>query len=340
MKAAVLEAYHRPLAIRDVDLPPPSRGEVTVEVKACGLCLTDVHISEGKIPTVSLPLIPGHEFAGVIARIGENVDGWNLGDRVTVCVDVNCGHCEFCLRGESNRCSNLKRIGFERGGGMAELVNVPATNLEKIDDAVSFEKAAVIPDAVASMYRGLKTVGGVGVGSKVAILGVGGLGIQGVKIARMLGARVTCTDLDDRKLERARAFGAEHVINPRRESFIDASRHRLGSYDVVVDNVGIRDTVFQAVQACRNGGKVVAMGYVDAALEIPSYEIVIKEKQVVGSRALTRSEFREVVALVNSGQLDPDIGELIPIRRINEALENLRNGRYLTRSVLILPFGA
>lgn len=338
MKAAVLEAYHKPLAIRDVDLPPPGRGEVTIEVKACGLCLTDVHISEGKIPTVSLPLIPGHEFAGVIARLGESVDGWKVGDRVTVCVDVNCGHCEFCLRGESNRCSKLKRIGFERDGGMAEMVNVPADNLERIGDAVSFEKAAVIPDAVASMYRGLKTVGGVGVGSKVAILGVGGLGIQGVKIARMLGAHVTCTDLDDRKLERARGFGAEHVINPRRESFIEAARHRLGSYDVVVDNVGIKDTVFQAVQACRNGGKVVAMGYVDPALEIPSYEIVIKEKQVVGSRALTRAEFREVVGLVNSGQLDPDIGELIPIRHVNEALRNLSNGLYLTRSVLTLPF--
>ena len=188
--------------------------------------------------------------------------------------------------------------------------------------------------------RGLKTVGGVGVGSKVAILGVGGLGIQGVKIARMLGARVACTDLDDRKLDRARSFGAEHVINPTRESFIEASRYGLGSYDVVVDNVGRKETVFEAVQTCRNGGKVVAMGYVDPALEIPSYEIVIKEKQVAGSRALTRAEFREVVGLVNSGQLDPDIGELIPIRKINEALENLRNGRYLTRSVLMLPFGA
>jgi D-arabinose 1-dehydrogenase-like Zn-dependent alcohol dehydrogenase len=284
-------------------------------------------------------LIPGHEFAGVVSRLGEGVTDWTPGGRVTVCVDVNCRRCEFCLRGESNRCSKLKRIGFERNGGMAEMVNVPADNLERIADTVSFEKAAVVPDAVASMYRGLKTVAGVGVGTKVAILGVGGLGIQGVKIARLLGAHVTCTDLDDRKLERARSFGAEHVLNPTRESFIEASRHRLGSYDVVVDNVGRKETVFEAVQACRNGGKVVAMGYVDPTLEIPSYEIVIKEKQVLGSRALTRAEFREVVDLVNSGQLDPDIGELIPIGNINDALTNLRNGRYLTRSVLMLPFG-
>jgi propanol-preferring alcohol dehydrogenase len=192
---------------------------------------------------------------------------------------------------------------------------------------------------VASIYRGLKTVGGVGVGSKVAILGVGGLGIQGVKIARLLGAQVTCTDLDDRKLERARSFGAQHTINPGRESFLDAVRQRIGSFDVVVDNVGRKETVFDAIAACRNGGKVVAMGYVDPVLEIPSYDIVIKEKQVLGSRACTRGEFREIVGLVNSGQLDPDIGERVRIRDVNEALDNLRHGRYLTRTVLMLPFG-
>jgi 2-desacetyl-2-hydroxyethyl bacteriochlorophyllide A dehydrogenase len=337
MKAAVLESFYQPLVVRDLDIPLPGPGEVTVEVKACGLCQTDIHISEGKVPTVTLPLVPGHEFAGIVARLGPGVTEWQIGERVTVCVDVNCGSCDFCLRGETNRCPALKRIGFERNGGMSEAVNVPAANLERIADAVSFEKAAIIPDAVASMYRSLKTQGGVGVGTKLAILGVGGLGIQGVKIARLLGAHVTCTDLDDRKLARARSFGAEHTINPTRESFLEAAR-RIGPFDVVVDNVGRKETVLEAVAACRNGGKVIAMGYVDKVLEIPSYDIVIREKQVLGSRALTRAEFREIVGLVNSGQLDPDIGELIPIRQINEALDNLRHGRYLTRSVLMLPF--
>ena len=339
MKAAVLEAFHRPLVVRELDIAEPGPGEVTIEVKACGLCLTDIHISEGRVPTVTLPLVPGHESAGVVARLGPGVTEVEVGERVAVFVDVSCGRCDFCLRGETNRCTALRRIGFERNGGMAEFVNVPAANVERIADAVSFEKAAIIPDAVASIYRGLKTVGGAGIGSKVAILGVGGLGIQGVKIARLLGAQVTCTDLDDRKLERARSFGAQHTINPSRESFLDAVRQRIGSFDVVVDNVGRKETVFEAVAACRNGGKVIAMGYVDSVLEIPSYDIVIKEKQVLGSRACTRSEFREVVALVNSGQLDPDIGELVPIRNLNEALDNLRHGRYLTRTVLMLPFG-
>ena len=338
MRAAVLETFHEPLAIRDVRLPEPGPGEVTVEVKACGLCLTDIHIMEGRVPSVRLPLVPGHEFAGVVSRRGPQVTECEVGDRVAVAVDVECGRCDFCLRAETNRCPNLVRIGFERNGGMAEAVNVPAANVECLAPGVPIEKAAIIPDAVASIYRGLTSVGGVRAGMKVAILGVGGLGIQGVKIARMLGAEVTCTDLNDAKLERARVFGAAHTINPSRESFLDAARKVAGSFDVVVDNVGVKETLREAVASCRNGGTVVAMGYVEPSLEIPSYDVVIREKRVVGSRGVSRSEFREVVRLVNTGQLDPDVGEHVPIASVNEAFDNLRAGRYLTRTVLMLPF--
>ena len=338
MKAAVLEAYHKPLEIREVQIPEPGPDEVTVEVKACGLCLTDVHISEGKIPTVKLPLIPGHEFAGVVVRKGSRVDDIQIGDKVTVCVDASCGKCDFCLRGETNRCLHLIRIGFERSGGMAECVNVPAANVERISENIPFEKAAIIPDAVACMYRGMKTVGGISSGSKVAILGIGGLGMQGIRIGKLLGAHITCTSRNEKKLEMAKSIGADHIINTKRDDFLTTAKKLVGSFDVVIDNIGIRQSILDAVAACRNGGKVVVLGYVDPMLEIPSYDIVIREKQVLGSRAVTRSEFREVVNLVNTGRLDPHIGELIPIRKINEALENLKNGKYLTRSVLILPF--
>jgi len=330
----VLEAFHRPLAIRDVDLPDPPADEVTVEVQACGLCLTDVHIVEGRVPTVRPPLVPGHELAGTVRRLGPGVAGWAAGDRVAVCTDVACGRCDFCLRGETNRCPALVRIGFERDGGMARAVNVPAANLERLASGISMEKAAVIPDAVASIYRGLATAGGVRAGMRVAILGTGGLGIQGVKIAVMLGAEVTCTDLDDAKLARAAASGAARTLNARRQSLADEAR-RSGPFDVVLDNVGRSETLSDAVTACRNGGTVVAMGYVEPALAIPSYDLVIREKRVVGSRGASRAEFREVVRLVNEGRLDPDVGERVPLGRVNEALDTLRAGGYLTRAVLM-----
>lgn len=338
MKAAVLEAFHQPLVIRERAPAEPGPGEVVVAVKACGLCMTDIHIAEGRIPTVVPPRVPGHEFAGVVARLGPGVRDVAVGDRVVVCVDVACGRCAFCLRGETNLCLGLTRIGFERDGGMAEEVAVPAANLERLADSVSFEKAAVIPDAVASMYRALVSVAEVGVGTRLAILGVGGLGMQGVKIGRLLGAEITAVDLDDRKLARATGHGAAHVVNPATQTFLDAARAGLGPFDVVVDNVGAKASLIEAVTACRNGGTVVAMGYVAPVLEIPSYEIVIREKRVVGSRAITRAEFRDLVALVNRGALDPDIGERVPAARINRALDDLRHGRTLARAVLMMPF--
>ncbi len=338
MKAAVLEAYHHPLTIKDIDLEPPAPGEVTVQVKACGLCMTDIHIAAGKIPTVRLPLIPGHEFAGRVLATGRGVTDLVVGDRVAVCVDIACGRCDFCLRAETTRCANLRRMGFERPGGMGELVNVPAGNVEKLADRVAFEKAAIIADAVASMYRGLRTAGRVGAGTRVAIMGTGGLGMQGVKIAKMLGAEVACTDLVDAKLERARSLGADVTINPARQDWVAAVRKTLGPLDVVVDTIGKGASLVEAVSALRNGGRAVALGYVEPRLEIPSYEITIKEKRVIGSRAASRSEFRELVRLINAGRLDPDIGEQIPARRINEALDDLKHGRFLTRSVLVMPY--
>jgi len=338
MRAATLENYHKPLEIREVKIAEPGPNEVTLEVKACGLCLTDVHISDGKIPTVKLPLIPGHEIAGVIVKKGSEVKGFDIGERVTVCVDVSCGKCEFCLRGETNRCLNLIRIGFERNGGMADYVNVPGANVERISEEIPFEKAAIIPDAVACMYRGLKTVGGVSASSKVAILGIGGLGMQGIRIGKLLGAHITCTSRNEKKLEMAESIGADVTINTGKDNFLETSRRLVGSFDVVIDIIGNRNSILDAVAACRSGGKVVVLGYVDPKLEIPSYDVVIREKQVLGSRAVTRSEFHEVVKLVNIGKLDPHIGELIPIGHVNEALENLKKGKYLTRSVLMLPF--
>jgi propanol-preferring alcohol dehydrogenase len=338
MKAAVLEEFRKPLVIREVAIEEPGPDEITVEVKAAGLCLTDIHIRDGRIPTVKLPRIPGHETSGVVAKRGTEVTDFKIGDRVVICIDVTCGQCDHCLQGETTRCSNLKRVGFERNGGMAEFVNVPAANLEKLSANLSFEKASIIPDAVGTMYRGLKRMGKVGVGSMVAILGIGGLGMQGIKIAKLLGANVTVTSRKDVKLEMAKAIGADLTINTERNDFVEAAKKAVGQFDVVVDCIGTKESMTHAVSSCRNGGRVIALGYVDSKLEAMYYDVVIREKQILGSRSVSRKEFREVMGLVNAGLLDPDIGEIIPISQVNGAMEGLERGEFLTRSVLRLPF--
>ena len=137
----------------------------------------------------------------------------------------------------------------------------------------------------------------------------------------------------------AQIENAEHTINPTRESFLEAALERIGQFDVVIDNVGPQGDddrggagVPQRRHGCRHG-------YVETTLEVPSYDIVIREKQAVGTRARTRMEFRGIVQLVSSGTSVPDIGELVPISQVNEAFEKLRSGRCLTRAVLTLPFG-
>ena len=338
MKAAVLEEFHKPLVIREVAIEEPGSDEITVEVKAAGLCLTDVHIRDGRIPSVTLPRILGHETSGVVAKKGVEVTDFQIGDRVVICIDVTCGQCDHCLQGETTRCSNLNRIGFERNGGMAEFVNVPGANLEKLSENVSFEKASIIPDAVGTMYRGLKKMGKVGIGSKVAILGIGGLGMQGIKIAKLLGANVTGTSRNDVKLEMAKSIGADLTINTERDDFVETAKKAVGQFDVVVDCIGTKQSMIDAVSVCRNGGRAVALGYVDPKLEALFYDVVIREKKILGARGVSRKEFREVMGLVNAGLLDPDIGEIIPISQVNQAMEELERGEFLTRSVLRLPF--
>jgi propanol-preferring alcohol dehydrogenase len=338
LKAAILEEYHKPLVIKDKEIDDPGVHEVTVEVKACGLCMSDVHICKGKIQSVQLPHIPGHEIAGIIIKKGAAVDDFEIGHRVTVGLDVFCGRCDYCIKGETNRCDNLIRIGFERNGGYGEMVNVPAANLEKIADHLSFEKAAIIPDAVACSYRALKVIGEVRSGSRVAILGVGGLGMQAVQIAKLMGAQVIGTSRNDNKLERAESLGADIVINTKKDDFLEEVKKSVESLDVVIDNIGSRESVRDALAATRKGGKVVVMGYVTPELGVPGYDLVINEKQVLGCRASTRADLREAVRLVNSGRIDPDIEAVIPVREVNKALEDLEQSKFLTRSVLSFPF--
>jgi propanol-preferring alcohol dehydrogenase len=177
----------------DCPIPRPGPGEVLVRVRASGLCGTDLHLLSGRQPLGELPRILGHELAGEVAELGHGVAGWQVGDRVTAAIDVTCGRCRHCRTGETQRCTAMQRIRFERDGGHAEYVTLPAANLVALPADLSYEGAAILPDAVACMYHSLIHQGGLGAGQRVLILGVGGLGIHGVQIARLSGAQVLAT---------------------------------------------------------------------------------------------------------------------------------------------------
>ena len=332
MRAVVISRYGGSLEAGRRPIPQAAPDEVLLRVRASGLCSTDVHLLSGRQPLGELPRIVGHELAGDIVEVGSRVAGWCPGDRVTSAIDVTCGRCRHCLSGETQRCRSMKRIGFERDGGHADYVVVPAANLVALPPGISYEAGAILPDAVACMYHSLIRQGGVGLGQRVLILGVGGLGIHGVQIAKSAGAQVLATSRRHQRLALAARYGAVAL---------DAASGSLGAAvleltegegaDVVVDNIGTRESVRQGLTMLRPGGKFLVVAYVDETFEVASLPLFKTEQQIIGCRGSTKQDLIDVVELVRTGKIEPVLGASYPLSRIGDALARLESGDLLGR---------
>jgi 2-desacetyl-2-hydroxyethyl bacteriochlorophyllide A dehydrogenase len=335
MRAVVISRYGGALEVADRPVPRPGPGEVLIRVRASGLCSTDLHLLSGRMPLGDLPRVVGHESAGDLVELGEGVTGWAVGDRVTVPLDVVCGECRHCRTGHTQRCRRMVRIGFERDGGHARYLAVPAANVIALPPTLAYDEAAILPDAVASMYHALICQGKVGVGQNVLIHGAGGLGIHGVQIARLAGADVIATSRRAQRLRIAEEHGAIPV-NTASESpkrVVDELTRGEG-LDVVVDNIGTRASVREGLGLLRPGGKLLAVAYVDEAYEVPSIPLFKTEQQVIGCRGSSKQDLVEVVRLVGSGRLKPIIGAHYPLEDIDAAVERLEGGDLVGRLVL------
>ncbi len=332
MRAVVITAYGGSLSAATRPVPRPGPGEVLVRVRASGLCSTDIHLLSGRQPLGELPRIVGHELAGDVIELGEGVSQWRAGDRVTAAIDVTCGVCRHCLAGDTQLCRAMKRIGFERDGGHADYVAVPAANLVAVPAGISYEAAAILPDAVACMYHSLIHQGGVGIGQRVLILGVGGLGIHGVQIARSAGAEVLATSRQPQRLELAERYGAVGV-NTAKESLKDVVADFTGGegVDVVADNIGTRESVLQGLSVLRPGGKFLVVAYLDESFEVPSIPLFKTEQQIIGCRGSTRQDLIDVVRLVAGGQLTPVLGASYALDDIAGAVARLESGDLVGR---------
>ena len=332
MRAVVIAEYGGSLQAMRRPLPRPGPGEVLVRVRASGLCSTDLHLLSGRQPLGELPRIVGHELAGDVVDLGAGVAGWQAGDRVTAAIDVTCGRCRHCLAGDTQLCRSMQRIGFERDGGHADYVAVPAANLVALGPDIAYEAAAILPDAVACMYHSLIHQGAVGIGQRVLILGVGGLGIHGVQIARCAGAEVMATSRQPQRIAVAEQYGAVG-IDPGRESLeaAVASFTAGEGVDVVVDNVGNRASVLQGLKLLRPGGRFLVVAYLDESFEVPSIPLFKTEQQIIGCRGSTRQDLIDVVRLVQAGKLTPVLGASYPLERIGDAAERLESGDLVGR---------
>ncbi|GHT01576.1 zinc-dependent alcohol dehydrogenase [Synergistales bacterium] len=338
MKAAVLREYKSPLVIVDKPIPEPAWGEVLVKVMASGLCVSDLHIQDGIISTVRLPFTPGHEMAGVIAKTGEGVANVKVGDHVTASVDLICHKCRYCRDGRTNLCTELVRIGFETDGSHEEYCVIPEENAFKVADHIPFEQVAGLPDAVGCMYHALKTQAKVNAGQVVLILGTGGLGMNAIQLVKVLGAKAYATSRQKDKLETSLQMGADAVINTKEQTLRSEVARLTGGAmcDVVIDNIGIKTSVEEALNLVCPGGKVIVTGYNDPTFEANFQNIMKLEKEIIGTRAVTRTELAEVVNLAEEKKIVPYVYKTIPFEDINEGLGMLRNNSAKGRVVLMM----
>ncbi len=341
MKSAVLRQFGQPLTIEEKPIPSPGPGEVLVKVRASGLCVSDLHIQDGIIGTVRLPYTPGHEMAGVIAKVDEGVTRVKAGDHIVCAIDITCGTCRHCLSGRSNLCRNLVRVGFERDGSHQEYCVIPAANAFKVADHVPFDQLTSITDAVGCMYNAIKNRAKVRPGDRVLILGTGGLGMNAIQIAKIFGAEVYATSRQKEKLDISLSMGADAVINTKEEDlYAEIVRLTDGEMcDVVIDNIGIKSSINDALKLVCAGGRVIVSGYNDPSFEADYQNIMKFEKEILGMRGMTKLDLVEVIRLVEARKIVPFIFKTIPFERINEGLNMLRTGEAMGRVVLTMPAG-
>lgn len=332
MKAARFYNIHEPLKIEKIPIPSIGPDEVLIDVKAAGLCGSDVHIAfEGVTPTGFVPITLGHEPSGVVAKIGKNVTKWKVGDRAVVSAIVTCGKCYNCVSGRDSICIHKKLLGVHFNGAFAEYMVAPSENLILLPDNVPFDQGSTCTDAVATPYHALITIGKLKLGDSVAIIGLGGLGVHAVQLAKISGAsKIIAVGRTPSVIERAMNCGATHGVNIKDGNPAEQIKKLTNGHgvDLAIELVGTKDMIALGVSCLRQGGRLVIVGLGPENINIlPPTIFVRQELEVVGSYAWNRREIAKIVELVSTGKLDlsKSVSKRFALEDVNIALENLRD---------------
>ena len=350
MRAALLQntGDEKLAIVDDIEIGPPGPGEVTVQIKATGVCHSDLHAMQGSLPQTA-PFVPGHEGAGVITEVGEGVTGLAVGDHVVVAWSPPCGKCNNCVeRKQPHLCvmiqfaiAGVPRFtrngepvyGMAGTGTFAEFLTLPQEAAVKIDDDIPFEIASLIGCGVSTGVGAAINTAKVEPGSKVVVFGCGGVGIAAIQGAHVAGAAViVAVDLNEDKLELAKTFGATHGCKPDDLAALQAELTGDG-FDYAFEAIGLPVTMRAAYDAVRRGGTacVIGVGGMDQNVSFNGFEIFFSEKNFMGSyygSVDVRSDFHRLLALWKAGQLDLDgmITNRMNISEINEAFDIMRRG--------------
>jgi propanol-preferring alcohol dehydrogenase len=337
MKAAVVNAFGKPLQIEQVPVPTPGWGEVLIKVIATGVCHTDLHAADGDWPVKpALPFIPGHEGAGVVAAVGSGVTGLKEGDAVGVAwLHDACGGCEYCVTGWDSLCEAQHNTGYSVNGSFAEYVIGAAPYVGRLPSNPDFAAMAPILCAGVTTYKGIKETEAKP-GEWIAISGIGGLGHIAIQYAKAMGLHVAALDVTEEKLALARVLGAEATVDAKSPDAV-AQIVKLtggGAHGALVTAVS-PPAFSQALHMVRRKGTVSLVGLPPGDFPTPIFDVVMKRITLRGSIVGGREDLAEAIAFAAEGKVHVEISKA-RLEEINQVFADLKEGTISGRVVIML----
>ena len=317
MKAAVLEAFKKPMVVHE-HWPDPECGpeDAIVKVEANGICRSDWHVCEGDWEWIGLqpelPHVIGHEYCGIVEEVGSQVKNFKKGDRVICPFNFGCGSCAFCRSGHQNTCANFEGAGFVKPGGYGQYAGITRAdlNLVALPESIPFVEAASMGCRFMTSFHGIVDQARVGAGDWVAIHGCGGIGLAATQIATALGANVIAVDINDKALAVAKQMGAVHTVNAAKEN-APAAVVALsgGGVHVSVDALGIATTCLNSILSLRSRGRHLQIGLTTQEekgfVSLPVDIMVARELEFVGTIGMQPQRYPSMLNMVESGKLTP-----------------------------------
>ncbi len=342
MKAVAIRAHGGPEAVEllDLPLPAPGAGQALVRVRAAALNHLDLWVRQGW-PGLKLtfPHVLGSDVAGVVEALGPGVEGWRVGDAVVVNPSLGCGRCERCLAGAENLCRQFAILGEHVSGGQAEALVVPARNLCAKPANLTFEEAAAVPLTFMTAWHAVAVRAALRPGETILVHAAGsGVGVAAVQIAKLLGARVIATAGSAAKLEKARALGADELVNSETQDFLAEVKRLTGrrGVEVVFEHVG-KATWERSLLCAGVGGRVVTVG-ATTGYDPPTdlRQVFFRQLSILGSTMGSAAELLQVLAFVGEGRLRPVVDRVLPLAEARAA-QALLAGRALFGKIVLSP---
>lgn len=336
MKAIQVKGAHNLVEVEVEKAELKSPTDVLVKVKRVGICGTDMHIYHGTNPLATLPRVVGHEVAGEIVAVGREVDKLKKGDHVVIEPISYCGSCYACRKGRPNVCSNLSVFGVHEDGGLREYIVLSEKQLHLVNKSLSWDDIVLAEPYTIGAQATWR--GNVEKGDSVLIQGAGPIGICILKLAKMKGATVMMTDLNEERLQFAKESGADAVVHAGREDVrtrVKEWTNREG-VNIVIDAVCLPSTFELSVDVVSQAGNIVILGFDERPASIPQLPITKKEVTITGSRLQT-NQFSTIVQYLNEGKLSHNglITHKFPLSRVQEAFDFIENHPEQVRKAVI-----